>query len=51
MSNDIKMNNNSAPAKNTQRYAESKGTGVISTLIFAVAVIIFMVAVAYFKGS
>lgn len=46
MSNDIKEMNN------TQKtgYSETKGTGVISTLIFAVVVVVLMIVLAHFKG-
>ena len=44
------INTNNTPVNNN-RYAESKGTGVLSTLIFAVVVTIIMIVVAYFKGS
>ncbi len=49
MTNDTNNTNNS-PA-NANRYAESKGTGIASSLIFAVAVVVFMIVLAYFKGS
>lgn len=52
MSNDINSKNinpEATPGRN--QYSESKGTGVLSTLIFAIAVVIFMIILAYFKGS
>lgn len=36
---------------NKARYSESKGTGVLSALIFAILVIVFMIVLVHFKGS
>lgn len=46
MSNEIKETNH-APKTG---YSETKGTGVLSTLIFAVAVVVLMILLAHFKG-
>ncbi|MDE6138228.1 MAG: hypothetical protein K2F57_02015 [Candidatus Gastranaerophilales bacterium] len=35
---------------NRTAYSETKGTGVLSTIIFAIVVTIIMVIIAYFKG-
>ncbi len=43
-------NNNENNPIQTNRYTDSKGTGVLSTLIFAAVVTIIMVVIAYFKG-
>lgn len=50
MIENINTNNSSTPVVNTNRYSESKGTGVLSTLIFAVVVTVIMIILAYFKG-
>ena len=36
---------------NKNHYAESKGTGALSTIIFVIVVTIGMVILAHFKGS
>lgn len=41
---------NNETIKHANFYSDSKGTGVISTLIFAVVTVVIMVAIAYFKG-
>ncbi len=43
-------NNNETNHIQPNRYSDSKGTGVLSTLIFAIAVTVIMVVIAYFKG-
>lgn len=43
-------NNNETNNMQQNRYSDSKGTGVISTLIFAITVTVIMVVIAYFKG-
>ena len=43
--------NNTGQNINHAKYSESKGTGVLSTLIFAVVVVIFMIVLVHFKGS
>ena len=48
MTENINTNTTSIAAN---RYAESKGTGVLSTLIFALVVTVIMVVLAYFKGA
>lgn len=51
MSNDnINSKNNTGAPINRTGYSESKGTGVLSTLIFAILVVVIMVVIAYFKG-
>ena len=42
--------NNTQHAIQRNAYSESKGTGVLSTIIFAVVVTVIMVVIAYFKG-
>lgn len=49
MSNNNEINNNTGSPRAV--YTESKGTGVISTLIFAVLVTVLMIVIAHFKGS
>lgn len=44
------INTNSTPVTGANRYSESKGTGVLSTLVFAIVVTVIMIVVAYFKG-
>lgn len=43
-------NTSNTPSLTPNRYSESKGTGVLSTLIFALVVTVIMIAIAYFKG-
>lgn len=43
-------NSNNSPSYVTNKYSNSKGTGVLSTLIFAIVVTVIMVAIAYIKG-
>lgn len=44
-------NTNNTPPLAPNRYSESKGTGVLSTLIFAMVVTVIMIVVAYVKGT
>ena len=50
MSNETNTNNINSEPPSRKQYSESKGTGVLSTLIFAVVTIIFMLIRAYFKA-
>lgn len=52
MENNIntQTNINSKPISG-KGYADSKGTGALSTLIFTAIVTIIMIVLAYFKGS
>ncbi len=47
--NDV-QNETAKSAAYGNTYSESKGTGVISTLIFAVLVFVAMFLIAHFKG-
>jgi hypothetical protein len=49
MTDNNEQNNGSAINRN--HYAESKGTGALSTIIFVILVTIGMVILAHFKGS
>jgi len=42
--------NNIIKSHNSSHYNDCKGTGVLSTIIFAIAVTVIMVVIAYFKG-
>lgn len=44
------MTDNTEHTLNRTAYSETKGTGVLSTIIFAIIVTIIMVVIAYFKG-
>ncbi len=44
------MTENTQNSINRTAYSETKGTGVLSTIIFAVVVTVIMVVIAYFKG-
>ena len=50
MENNIDSSNNTVPI-NRNLYTDCKGTGVFSTLIFAICVILLMMFIAHFKGS
>lgn len=51
MTDNINKEQNNGPALNRSHYAESKGTGALSTIIFVILVTIGMVILAHFKGS
>ncbi len=44
------MNIDNETQYHSNRYSDSKGTGVLSTLVFAVVVTVIMFIIAYFKG-
>lgn len=44
------MTENNEHIINRTAYSETKGTGVLSTIIFAIVVTVIMVIIAYFKG-
>jgi len=50
MINNAESTPNTSTSNVPNRYSDSKGTGVLSTLVFAIVVTIIMVIVAYFKG-
>lgn len=43
------LSNSSQTVRNV--YTDCKGTGILSTLIFAVVVFLLMMVIAHFKGS
>lgn len=49
MSNNENINNSSQTNRNL--YTDCKGTGILSTMIFAVSVFLLMMLIAHFKGS
>ena len=44
------MNIDNETQYHSNRYSDSKSTGVLSTLVFAVVVTVIMFIIAYFKG-
>lgn len=48
--NNKELTSESSMSKVQNRYSDSKGTGVLGTLIFAVVVTVIMVVVAHIKG-